>query len=226
MNEIYGWIIIAVFGLIMLIGAWQMYDNYYIFDHALDDSILRFKPDPTDPAAAADSPITGEMVGWLTVDNTGIDYPVMQGKDNSAFLNKDPYGNYSLSGSIFLDSRCSPDFKDDYSIVYGHHMDYGVMFGALDDFLKEDYLKAHTTGKLMAGRNSEKIYDLEVFASMKVNAAEKIVFDISESDIRQFIHENAAVLTREDRYPVLALSTCAEADSADRIVVFCYLKES
>ena len=86
------------------------------------------------------------MAGWLTVDGTNIDYPVMQGKDNNSYLNTDPFGNYSLTGSIFLDSRSSPDFSDEYSVVYGHHMDYGKMFGALDDFLNEKYLKQHSSG--------------------------------------------------------------------------------
>ena len=125
LNELYGWLLIAVFGFIMLIGLWQVYDNYYMFTHTLDKSVLRFKPDPKQPAAEADSPITDDMAGWITIDGTDIDYPVMQGKDNNAYLNTDPFGNYSLTGSIFLDSRSSPDFSDEYSVIYGHHMDYG-----------------------------------------------------------------------------------------------------
>ena len=113
LNELYGWLVILVFGFVMLIGIWQVYDNYYIFDHALDESILKYKPDPNDPDAQLDSPITDEMVAWLTIDGTNIDYPVMQGSDNSRFLNIDPFGEYSLSGSIFLDSRNAPDFSDE-----------------------------------------------------------------------------------------------------------------
>ncbi len=188
LNELYGWLVIAVFGLVVLIGAWQMYDNYYMFSHSLDESILQYKPDPNDPSAAANSPIGDDMVGWLTIDDTNIDYPVMQGSDNSKYLNTDPFGEYSLSGSIFLDSRCSPDFSDEYSVIYGHHMDYGKMFGALDDFLNEEYLRSHTTGTLMVGRNAEKVYDLEVFASARVSAREKIVFD---SLIELITHQTA-----------------------------------
>lgn len=124
LNELYGWFLMAVFGLVMLIGLWQVYDNYYMFNHTLDKSVLQYKPDPDDPAAAEDSPIAEDMVAWLTIDGTNIDYPVMQGKDNTYYLNTDPFGAYSLSGSIFLDSRCSRDFSDSYSIIYGHHMDY------------------------------------------------------------------------------------------------------
>jgi len=166
------------------------------------------------------------MAGWLTIGGTNIDYPVMQGSDNKQYLNTDPFGNYSLTGSIFLDSRSSPDFSDEYSVIYGHHMDYGKMFGARDDFLNELYLKQHSAGTLMVGRNAEKVYDLECFASMRVSAKEKIVFDMKQEQIRKFIHDNAAVLTNEKDSRILALSTCADANSVTRVVVYCYIKEN
>ena len=223
LNELYGWLVIVVIGFIMLIGVWQVYDNYYTFSHTLDKSVLNYKPDPADPAAAENSPITDDMVAWLTIDGTNIDDPIMQGKDNTYFLNTDPFGSFSLSGSIFLDSRCSPDFSDEYSVIYGHHMDYGKMFGALDDFLNESFLRSHADGTLMIGRSADKIYDLKVFASAKVNARDKVVFDMQNNEIRQYIRDNAKVITGEDDSRILALSTCVDADSVNRIVVFCYI---
>lgn len=229
LNEFYGWFIIAVFSIIMLIGVWQVYDNYYLFSHTLDENVLRYKPDPTiaaEAAAAESSPISSGMVAWLTVDGTNIDFPVMQGENNSVYLNTDPFGAYSLSGSIFLDSRSSSDFSDGYSVIYGHHMDYGKMFGALDAFLDESYLDSHRTGTLMIGRYAPKVCDLEIFASMQVSAREPIVFDMKQDEIRQFIHEKADILKDEGDERILALSTCADADSLTRILVFCYIKDS
>lgn len=78
----------------------------------------------------------------MTIDDTNIDYPVMQGEDNNEYLNKDPFGNYALSGSIFLDRRNNPEFKDYYSLIYGHHMEHGMMFGAIDEYLNEDYFNS------------------------------------------------------------------------------------
>lgn len=225
LNELYGWLIIAVFGFIMLIGIWQIYDNYYIYYNALDKSILCYKPDPKDPDAQKDSPITDEMVGWITIDNTNIDYPVMQGSDNSHFLNTDPFGDYSLTGSIFLDSRSSPDFTDKFSLVYGHHMDYGKMFGALDDFLSETYLQEHRTGTLMVGRNAEKVYDIEVFSAFKVSGREKTVFDMEQDSITGFILDKSDLTEIDGGSRILGLSTCTDAGSISRIVVFCYIRE-
>ncbi|MBR5166392.1 MAG: class B sortase [Ruminococcus sp.] len=227
LNELYGWLVIAFFGFIMLIGLWQCYDNYYIFEHAVDDDIIRFKPhsQAAGEPVGEESPICQDMVGWITIDGTNIDYPVMQGADNVCYLNTDPLGEYSLTGSIFLDSRCSADFSDEYSLIYGHHMDYGKMFGALDDFTSETYLKNHDTGTLLVGRNGEKEYPLKVFAAMRVSAREKTVFDLDSGRIRQYIRENADVLTEERETRIVALSTCADANSVARIVVFCYITE-
>lgn len=222
LNEIFYRLVIIVFGIVMLIGAWQVYDNYYIFSHALDKDLLKYKP-VHGQSADESSPITDEMVAWLTIDGTNIDYPVMQGKSNTDFLNTDPFGNYALTGSIFLDSRCSADFSDKYSLIYGHHMDYGKMFGSLDDFLSESYLRKHTTGTLLVGRNAEKEYKLRVFAAMRVSSRDKTVFDINKDKIQQYIKDNAKVYTKQEQKRIIGLSTCADAGSVNRIVVFCYI---
>lgn len=225
LNLLYDRALMLVLVVILLIVAYCMYDNWYVYSHTLDDSILKYKPG-VGSIAPEDSPITDDMAAWLTIDGTNIDYPVMQGNDNVKYLNTDPFGNYSLSGSIFLDSGNSADFTDEYSLIYGHHMEYGKMFGALDDFLNRDYLESHTTGTLIIGKNAEKTYQLEVFASMKASARDEAVFDLSKSDeIRQFITDNAEVITTERSNRIIGLSTCAEGDSVTRVVVFCYIIE-
>ena len=119
------------------VSAWLIwiYDSYMVYQQATDNSILKYKPGyETDDET--NKKITGNMVAWLTIDDTNVDYPVMQGEDNNEYLNKDPFGDYALSGSIFLDSRNDPEFKDYYSLIYGHHMEHGMMFGAIDEYLK------------------------------------------------------------------------------------------
>ena len=170
MNIVYEKALMLVFGVALLIVMYCAYDTWYVFDRADDDSYLSFKPDRVNAAELEDSPITSDMVAWITIDDTNIDYPVMQGFDNSQYLNLDPYGEYSLSGSIFLDSRNASGFTDPYSIIYGHHMEYGKMFGALDRFLDDQYLSSHRTGTLIVGRNGEKTYSLESSACQLAQA--------------------------------------------------------
>lgn len=216
-------LLIALIG-ILLIVVWCMYDNYYVYSHTLDNSILRYKPGQS-TAVREDSPISEEMAAWITIDGTGIDYPVMQGSDNIKYLNTDPFGNYALSGSIYLDSRNSSDFSDEYSLIYGHHMEYGKMFGALDEFLNASYLDQHRTGTLIIGRNAEEIYPVEVFASMRASAKDDAVFELGDPAVRQFIKEHAEVYTADSERRIIALSTCAEGDSVSRVLVFCYITD-
>jgi sortase B len=206
--------------LVLLIVMWCMYDNYYVYSHTLGDDISRYKP-VQNAAVQEDSPISDDMVAWITIDGTNIDYPVMQGDDNVKYLNTDPFGKYSLSGSIFLDSRNAPDFSDDYSLIYGHHMEYGRMFGALDDFLDASYLKSHSSGTLIIGKNAEKTYGLKVFAAARASAKNEAVFDPDKGGIRQFIKEHCETYTADTGQRILALSTCAEGDSVTRTLVFC-----
>ncbi|MBQ8967142.1 class B sortase [Ruminococcus sp.] len=220
----YDRILTVILVLILLIVGYCMYDNYWVYSHTLDDRVLRFKPtaEGYDPD---ESPITEDMVGWLTIDDTNIDYPVMQGEDNVKYLNTDPFGAYSLSGSIFLDNRNSSDFSDRYSLIYGHHMEYGKMFGALDDFLDEEYLKSHSKGELLVGRDGSVRYDLHIFASMRAGAHDKEVFNVGESGTLDFIRTKAEVMTEGPRGRIVALSTCANSGSVSRILVFCYIEE-
>ena len=219
----YDRIISFVLVLVLLIVIYCMYDNLWVYNHTIDKSILKYKPG-TENYDPQQSPISNDMVAWITIDNTNIDYPVMQAKDNVKYLNTDPYGKYTLSGSIFLDSRNSSDFSDDYSLVYGHHMEYGKMFGALDDFLDEKYLKKHSTGTLIIGREGKTSCKLKIFAALKVNANETAVFDIAVGGVKEYLTK-AIKASPEQGKRILALSTCSEDSTPQRIVVFCYIND-
>ncbi len=222
LNTIYDDLMILALFLILLVVIYSAYDTGYIFKQAADDSYTRFRPDRVSAAGLEESPIRDGMVGWLVIDDTSIDYPVMQGEDNLEYLNKDPAGNYSLSGSIFLDSRNSPDFTDPYSVIYGHHMQYGKMFGALDAFLDEDYLKAHSSGKLMVGKEADKIYGLKVICAIKADAKEEIVLDATDNTVaRKILSEKGY---NEDNR-ILGLVTCTDAESSERTILFAYITE-
>ena len=227
MNMIYEKLMLFVFVIALLVVAYGLYDAWYVYNKAGDNSFLDYKP-VAGAAPVKDSPITDDMVAWITVDDTNIDYPVMQGDTNSEYLNLNPYGEYALSGSIFLDSRNSCDFTDDYSILYGHHMEYGNMFGALDDFLSQSYLDSHGTGTLIVGRNDVKEYKIGIFACVKVNAYDNNALDPDTlENITDLIHREAEYINTsiEESDHILALSTCTEPVSTNRLIVFAYIYE-
>lgn len=220
----YDRLLMIVLIVILLIVCYCMYDNYWVYSHTIDDSILKYKP-TAQGYVPSESPISDDMAAWLTIDGTNIDYPVMQSTDNIKYLNTDPYGGYSLSGSIFLDSRNSPEFTDRYSVIYGHHMEYGKMFGAIDDFLDEDYLSAHSTGELIIGKDARKVYKLRVFAAMRASARSEEIFDVLKGGDPEYISSHADVKISEPEGRIVALTTCAGSDQVSRIAVFCYIIE-
>ena len=224
MNILYEKLMLFVFVAALLVVIYGLYDSWYVFNHANDTDYLKYKPVPGE--SVENGPITDDMVAWISIDDTNIDYPIMQGEDNTKYLNMNPYGEYSLSGSIFLDSRNSGDFTDSYSILYGHHMEYGVMFGALDDFMNQSYLKQHNTGTLLVGRDNVKSYKLKIFASIKVNVfQESEVFNPETDQLMEIIKKKAAVYDKDIEVSdhILALSTCTEPVSKNRLLVFCYI---
>jgi sortase B len=162
-------------------------------------------------------------VAWLKVDKTEIDFPIMQGSTNTEYLNKNPLGQMDLAGSIFLDSTSNPKFTDPYSIVYGHHLDNGLMFGTLDAYLKNSYLKTHTTGTIEV--NGGPTYKLRLFSCFHVQSTNEIIFNASAqtttAKVRNYIEKNDPDhLTYDESLPIVALSTCVNATSENRVVVF------
>ena len=219
-------IVAIVMILLFLICLYAMIDAYQVYNGANDNSILKYKP----KAGNTDNlkELSENAVAWLTIDGTRIDYPVMQGKTNEEYLNKNPYGEFSLSGSIFLDSRNSKTFSDEYSLVYGHHMEYGVMFGALDNYRDKSYLDAHKTGKLSVVNGKE--YQITIFASCIEMATKKVIFDPPESNNKsrlKYLRKHALVYDSKEvnvKSKLIALSTCQSAENNERIIVFGVLK--
>ena len=72
-----------------------------------------------------------DVVGYLKLDGHNIEYPIMYGDSNDSYIKTSPYGSYDYNGSIFLDWGNQPDFSDTRSVVYGHNMRDGTMFGML-----------------------------------------------------------------------------------------------
>ncbi len=84
------------------------------------------------------------VCGWLTIPETGIDYPVMQSsqEDPEYYLRRDYRGNYDINGSLFLQADCTLGESKNLTI-YGHNMNSGTMFGNLDQYASYKYWEVH-----------------------------------------------------------------------------------
>ncbi len=88
--------------------------------------------------------INPDMVGWLKIDGTNIDYPVVRCSDMDYYLSHDFYKNEDKNGTPFVKSFADVDSPDDNFIVYAHNMKNGTMFGNLDDYENESFAKEHS----------------------------------------------------------------------------------
>lgn len=107
-------LVTAIVALFLILAA--AYSGYALWDNAqvygaVDDiqsQLLKLKPDPEQKDGGASfeelRKINPDVCGWITLDHTKIDYPILQGEDNLTYINTDVYGDFALSGSIFLDS--------------------------------------------------------------------------------------------------------------------------
>lgn len=237
----------VVFGILCLVGiysAYALWDNNRVYMAAenVQNEMLKLKPETQteEKQETADFSellkINPDICGWVTMENTHIDYPVLQGSTNHTYINRDVYGEFAMAGSIFLDSRNARDFTDTCSLLYGHYMENNKMFGDLELYKDQTFFEENRAGTLML---PEKNYELEIISCMLVSAASDIITDPTQwqdANINSFwnyveknslhIHEELLEDLKSSGGPVkiLTLSTCSYEFTDARTVVVTYMK--
>lgn len=224
MLSIFAAILMAI---MFLYGGFSLWNNWVIDHNAFGTDYLKYKPTPEDKESLYDlMKINPAVRGWITIDNTHIDYPFVQGSYDFEYINKDVYGNFALSGAIFMDTMNDPDFKDPYTLLYGHHMSEGAMFGDIDKFLNKDFFEKNTTGTLYL---PEETYKIEIFACVSADANDKNIYGqelLTTDDLPGLVSyiKKKAVNWRDlnikngDR--IIGLSTCADATTNGRHILY------
>ncbi len=85
--------------------------------------------------------INPDVVGWIAIEGTQVNYPIVQSKDNSYYLNHSFDKKWNSLGSIFMDYRSTNDFSDYNTFIYGHHTKNGSMFGELYKYMDVSFYK-------------------------------------------------------------------------------------
>lgn len=214
-------------------SAYALWDNNQIYSEASNVQLQMQELKPViDDSEESGGPTFGQLLainpdvrGWVTLDGTQIDFPILQGETNLSYINTDVYGKFALAGSIFLDCQNSPDFSDHYNLIYGHHMANSNMFGDLDLYREEAFFRENTTGLLMT---TQAVYDLKVVALLILSASDDHIFDITlnqnPDDVITFCRETAVYCSDEmpelgEDVQFLALSTCSSDFTDARTVV-------
>ena len=175
--------------------------------------------------------VNPDVKAWIYIKDTGINYPIVQTADNSAYLHRTFEGRDSFIGAIFLDAGCESDFSSENSIVYGHNLKNGQMFGMLKKHYDTSYnqdadYKEHQ--KIWILTPEEEI-EYKVFAAREINAdTDADVYTIafaSEEEYENYLKEAAAkslysLGTKTDSSEgILTLSTCTSSSEAGRFIV-------
>ncbi len=184
-----------------------------------------------------------DVVGWIYCEDTPIDYPVLKGRDNDQYLHNDYTGDYNIDGSIFVDADNRDIFTDSNTIIYGHNMNSGSMFAALEKWADQSFYNDHPIIWFMTPTQDYKIM---LFSSHHANAHSDMYNIIAtpteklEAYLREAVEEsdfsvgeNKAALPAglqnelspsamqraraEERY--VMLTTCAYLFDDDRYVV-------
>ncbi|MGT2934572.1 class B sortase [Streptococcus castoreus] len=210
--------------LCLAIAAMGLYSSYVLIQKADAVNYKQYKKKKIDFEALMK--LNPSVIGWLEVEGTHISYPVVQGKTNLEYINKTVEGEYSLSGSIFLDYRNSPTLQDSYSVIYGHHMAGDVMFGELPKFCQKTFFNKHQRALLHL---KDKVISINLFACLKIDAFDETLFNPTihnnqnQAILSNYIKEKAiqyrAPSKKTDQTGILALSTCEDTSTNGRILV-------
>ena len=171
------------------------------------------------------------LIGWIKIDDTNIDYPVMQTVNNEYYLDHNYTQEYDKNGSIFLDKDCDITNPGTNMIIYGHHMKSGRMFGDLDLYVNEDYYKKHPTIQFDTIYEEGTYEIMYVFRSRVYNEDDIVFkyyqfFEVStpqefDSNMRAMagmsLYDTGVTATFGDR--LITLSTCDNSEEEGRFVV-------
>lgn len=168
--------------------------------------------------------------GWITIEDTGIDYPIMQGPDNKFYLSHDIDNKQDKHGMLILDDNCSDEFAVPDYIVYGHNINGGKYFGELTFYKDRGYYEYHP---VVIFDSIYEMREFEIFAVLNTTVSEAQDehqlfttwnFD-NETDYNNMVSwAKSASLYETDYTPVygdaiLTLITCEHSTSDGRFVV-------
>lgn len=175
--------------------------------------------------------INPDIVGWIYIPGSRINYPVVQGQDNESYLHTAFDGSngwFSSAGTIFLDYKNNSQFLSQNSFLYGHHMRDGSMFASLVDWANTPEFNKHRDIYILTPRGN---FYLKSFAMVKSTGSEVIVVrDFEDEEAyrkyiqnkldRSIVKQEGDVFTANDINQSVALATCEYTQNDGRMVLF------
>ena len=168
--------------------------------------------------------VNSDIVGWLTINDTPIDYPFVLTDNNNYYLHANIKKEKTAAGCIFMDCRCAADLSDFNTVLYGHNMKNKSMFGNLKLFADPEFFDTHTEGTLYIKNGT---YSLEFFAYMIVRSNDDQIYSPSpeQDGFYEYVRKNARLYRQpSEEGKVVTLSTCAYEFEGARMVLLAVCK--
>lgn len=207
--------ILVVVGLLLLLGAAGMwaYNQYRYHEQDVINEKLAVYATVDETGASAPQvdwaslkAINPDVVGWIQIPGTVVNYPVYQGDDNDEYLHTSAEGEYALGGQIFLDSEnTAPGMVDAQTIIYGHHLRNGSMFKTVADMENQSMFDSVQTIWYVT---ETATYELQPLLAYKT--------DGDDENVRVFSFDTTDAL-HEYLQGLLAKSSSSSAQAADLI---------
>lgn len=165
-----------------------------------------------------------DVVGWIAIPGTPLDYPFLMGEDNDYYLNRTWQGARSAAGAVFMDIHCPVDFSAFNTILYGHNMKNATMFGSLKKYRTQEYYEQNPCIYIVDDRG---IHRYEIFAAFEAEVVrDTFRLDLDTDRKRDaFLNYSASLNVLQARAEpthkdsLITLSTCTGKDYDHRWVV-------
>jgi len=205
----------ALYNVVDILMEYKEIDDYY--DDTIDEYVKVDEKGAISHVDLAKLVAKNEDVkGWIYIDGTTINYPLLQGYDNDYYLYLNYDEEYSDGGSIYIDSSNSADLSDDHTIIYGHNMKNDSMFGTLNDFKTEAHKDNHKYVYILLPSGKWNKY--EIFAYYRADISDG-TFDMFNGDPAKMANYVNLVSSKnyygsaslpQNGEKIITLSTCTE----------------
>ena len=228
-DKIVNKIIVLIFVIIFTVSSYVVYDSIRIRNEVraadkVADSLNKLNLQERISYLHSINP---DVIGWIKLDGTKIEHPILQAADNDFYLTHDYKKEYSLSGSIFVDYRNK--VGDDYYVYYGHNIDGGTMLGRINEYSEKEFFDNHLSGTLYYEDGSEHSFDVIAFSYR--NEQDKAIYSIDENArgknrqiyddlVNTATHINPSASAEYSK--LILLSTCTKTNGERAVLLLGY----
>ena len=217
--------LLMVVGVALLLVAGGMWGYAQYQYHVQDENNAKLAAYATVSDDAAQPPtidwaglkaVNADVVGWIYIPGTHVDFPVYQGDSNDEYLRTSAEGEYSVGGQIFMDYENSrPGLVDRQTLVYGHHLNNGAMFTDVDEFASQDYFNGIDTVWYLTEDASYELEPLFFYKSAATNGAARQTVFSDDNDFHNYLANALSQATAKSS------SADGAVSSVSRVLTLC-----